>query len=57
MKQEMLCGKEHQYQNPEEPIQAIHERIAYHNQTRNVIKLKAGAVEYRQTILTQKSMD
>ena len=31
MKQEMWYGKEHQYQNPEELIQAIHEHITYHN--------------------------
>ena len=41
MKQEMRYGKEHQYQNPEELIQAIHEYIAYDNQSRIVIKLKA----------------
>jgi putative transposase len=45
MKQEMWYGKEHQYQNPEEFIQAIHEHIAYHNQTRIVIKLKASPLE------------
>jgi transposase InsO family protein len=31
MKQEMWYGKEHQYQNPEELIQAIHKHIVYHN--------------------------
>ncbi len=56
MKQEMWYGKEHQYQNPEELIQAIHEHIAYHNQTRIVIKLKASPLEYRQSILIQQSM-
>ena len=56
MKQEMWYGKEHQYQNPEELIQAIHEHIAYHNQTRIVIKLKASPLEYRQSILIHQSM-
>jgi hypothetical protein len=56
MKQEMRYGKEHQYQNPEELIQAIHEHNAYHNQTRIFIKLKASPLEYCQSILIQQSM-
>jgi transposase InsO family protein len=50
MKQEMWYGKEQNYQTTDELIQAIHEHIKYHNQTRIVTKLKSSPIAYRESL-------
>ena len=56
MKQEMWYGKEQNYQTPEQLILAIHEHIAYHNQTRIVTKLKSSPIAYRESLKNTQSM-
>jgi hypothetical protein len=56
MKQEMWYGKEQNYQTPEQLILAIHEHIAYHNQTIIVTKLKSSPIAYRESFKNTQSM-